>query len=75
MKSASIRRFYFFGTGVANDRLRNFPSRFGSNRMKKRLVRNVFASFYILPLLSLISPPFVAIEEPGRLQTKDPTSR
>jgi hypothetical protein len=46
------RRFYFLWTGVANDRLRNFPSCFGSSRMKKRLFRHVFASF-------LCSPPFI----------------
>jgi hypothetical protein len=49
------RRFYFWGgggAGVANDGLRNFPSYFGSSRMKKLLVRHVFASF-------LCSPPFI----------------
>jgi hypothetical protein len=56
--------FSFFWTGVANDRLRNFPSCFCSSRMKKRLVTNVFASFYVLPLISLISPPFLAIGDP-----------
>jgi hypothetical protein len=49
------RRIYFFWAGVANDRLRNFPSCFVSSRMKKRLVRHVFASF-------LCSTPFITHE-------------
>lgn len=46
------RRFYFFWIGVANDRLRNFPSCFVSSRMKKHLVGHVLGSI-------LCSTPFI----------------